>query len=58
MNRPAVEAGLAFLDVGLDFADGMIAYEGNTLGGEEFLSFDARAVARLLALGKKARLLE
>ena len=27
MNRPAVEAGLAVLDAGGDFADGAIAYE-------------------------------
>jgi hypothetical protein len=29
MNRPAVEAGLAILGLGGDFADGVIAYEGN-----------------------------
>src|SRR5215471_5158892 len=29
MNRPAVEAGLSALDAGGDFADGVIAYEGN-----------------------------
>ena len=29
MNRPAVEAGLSMLDAGGDFADGVIAYEGN-----------------------------
>ena len=28
MNRPAVEAGLSALDSGGDFADGVIAYEG------------------------------
>src|ERR1700704_6608528 len=27
MNRPAAEAGLALLDAGGDFADGVIAYE-------------------------------
>jgi predicted nucleic-acid-binding protein len=32
VNRPAVEAGLALLDAGGDFADGIIAYEGNWLG--------------------------
>src|ERR1700677_756204 len=32
VNRPAVEAGLALLDVGGDFADGVIAYEGSWLG--------------------------
>src|SRR5580704_15918290 len=39
-NRPAVEAGLALLDAGGDFADGVIAYEGSWLGAETFVSFD------------------
>ena len=57
LNRPAVEAGLAVLDAGGDFADGVIAYEGNWLGGECFVSFDQQAVALLTALGQPARLL-
>jgi predicted nucleic-acid-binding protein len=57
MNRPAVEAGLALLDTGGDFADGVIEYEGTTLGAEVFASFDKRAVALLQARGKNARLL-
>jgi len=57
MNRPAVEAGLSVLDAGGDFADGVIAYEGNWLGGETFVSFDKRAVALLKAQGQLARLL-
>ena len=57
MNRPAVEAGLAVLDAGGDFADGAIAFEGNWLGGETFVSFDRNAVARLNAQGQVARLL-
>jgi predicted nucleic-acid-binding protein len=40
MNRPAVEMGLAVLEAGGDFADGIIAYEGQWLGGETFVSFD------------------
>jgi len=44
-NRLAVEAGLAFLEAGGDFADGVIAYEGTQLGADVFLSFDADAVA-------------
>jgi predicted nucleic-acid-binding protein len=56
-NRPAVEAGLELLDKGGDFADGAIAYEGEWLGAEEFVSFDVRAVALLKAQGKRARLL-
>ena len=57
MNRPAVEAGLAVLDAGGDFADGVIAYEGSWLGGETFVSFDKNAVALLKAQGQQARLL-
>ena len=45
------------LDAGGDFADGVIAYEGNWLGGETFVSFDRQAVALLAAQGKSARLL-
>jgi predicted nucleic-acid-binding protein len=56
-NRPAVEAGLAFLDKGGDFADGVIAYEGEWLGAEEFVSFDKQAVVLLKSQGKKARML-
>ncbi len=56
-NRPAVDAGLAMLDAGGDFADGVIAYEGRWLGGETFVSFDAKAVEMLKAQGVAARLL-
>lgn len=56
-NRPAVEAGLAMLDAGGDFADGVIAYEGNWLGAETFVSFDKTAVKLMEARGEVARLL-
>lgn len=55
-NRPAVEAGIAMLDEGGDFADGAIAYEGQWLGADEFVSFDRQAVALLKAQGQRARL--
>jgi predicted nucleic-acid-binding protein len=57
VNRPAVEAGLLMLDTNGDFADGVIAYEGNWLGGETFVSFDKQAVALLTTHGQPARLL-
>jgi len=57
LDRPAVESGLAVLDAGGDFADGVIAYEGEWLGGETFVSFDKKAVALLSTQGRKARLL-
>jgi len=56
VNRPAVEAGLALLDKGGDFADGVIAHEGNWLGAETFLSFDRKAVKLMQAQGWSARL--
>ena len=56
-DRPAVEAGLALLEAGGDFADGAIAYEGRWLGADAFVSFDKKAVALLSAQGHAARLL-
>ena len=56
-NRPAVAVGLMMLETGGDFADGVIAYEGNWLGGDTFVSFDKKAVALLHAKGLSARLL-
>lgn len=56
-NRPAVEAGLAVLNAGGDFADGVIAYEGRWLGAETFVSFDRRAVRLMDAQGESVRLL-
>lgn len=57
-NRPAIEAGIATLLAGGDFADGVIAYEGRWLGGETFVSFDSRAVSLLTQQGHSARLLD
>jgi predicted nucleic-acid-binding protein len=56
-NRPAIDAGLAVLEAGGDFADGVIAYEGRWLGAETFVSFDKKAVATLSAVGMPARVL-
>jgi predicted nucleic-acid-binding protein len=56
-NRPAVEAGLAMLDAGGDFADGVIPHEGQWLGAETFVSFDKKAVEMLKAQGVAARVL-
>jgi len=57
MNRPAVEAGLALLQAGGDFADGIMAHEGKWLGGETFVSFDRQAVKLLAAQGEATQLL-
>jgi predicted nucleic-acid-binding protein len=57
VDRPAAEAGLAVLEAGGDFADGVIAHEGSRLGADEFVSFDEMAVELLTARGEVARLL-
>jgi predicted nucleic-acid-binding protein len=57
LNRPAVEAGLAVLKAGGDFADGLIAYEGNWLGAQTFVSFDKKTVTLLAKQGYETRLL-
>lgn len=57
VDRPAVEAGLAILEAGGDFADGVIAHDGQWLGGEAFVSFDIQAVKLLARAGVAARLL-
>ena len=56
-NRPAAEVGVAVLEAGGDFADGVIALEGQWLGGETFVSFDKPAIALLTAQGQSASLL-
>jgi len=57
IDRPATEAGLVMLDAGGDFADGVMAHEGNWLGADVFVSFDKKAVKLLQTKGKSARLL-
>jgi predicted nucleic-acid-binding protein len=57
VNRRVAEAGLAMLDAGGDFADGVIAYEGNWLGAEAFVSFDKNAVKLLREKGLSAEML-
>jgi len=43
-DHAAVEAGLAFLIGGGDFADGVIVHSGRGMGGDVFCSFDRQAV--------------
>jgi len=57
VGHAAVEAGLAMLAAGGDFADGVIAFEGRRLGGEIFASFDQKAVELIKAQGGDIRLL-
>lgn len=55
-DRPEVEAGLAMLELGGDFADGVVARQGRSRRAEVFVSFDQKAVKRLMAMGENARL--
>jgi len=57
VNRPAVDAGLALMDQGGDFADGIIAFEGACLGGAAFATFDKDAARRLKKSGQDSLLL-
>ncbi|WP_163463384.1 type II toxin-antitoxin system VapC family toxin [Jiella pacifica] len=56
-DRDAVDAGLAMIDRGGDFADGVIAFEGRNLGGEVFATFDRKAASLLAAQGYAVDLL-
>jgi predicted nucleic-acid-binding protein len=51
LDRAAVEAGVAVLEAGGDFADGVIAFEGRRLGGAVFVSFDRQATELVAATG-------
>jgi predicted nucleic-acid-binding protein len=56
-DRAAIEAGLAMLDAGGDFADAIVALQGERLGADTFVSFDRRAVGLVSSKGGKAQLL-
>jgi predicted nucleic-acid-binding protein len=43
-DRPVIEAGLAMLEAGGNFADSILAFEGRRLGGTVFVSFDRKAL--------------
>jgi predicted nucleic-acid-binding protein len=57
VDRPAVEAGLAMLEAGGDFADGIIAFDGRRLRRTVFASFDRKAVDLVAATGAETRFL-
>ena len=56
VDASAVEAGLAVMNAGGDFADGIIADHGQWLGGEVFVSFDERALKVLEKAGRAVHL--
>lgn len=47
VDRSAVSAGLAMLEIGGSFIDGVVAIEGHRLGARRFVSFDLDTVARI-----------
>jgi len=57
VDRPAVEAGLAMLDAGRDFADSIVGYQAKDLGAKTIVSFNKKAVAWKNAIGIRARVL-
>jgi predicted nucleic-acid-binding protein len=57
LDNAAVDSGLAALEAGADFTDGVIAFEGRWLGGETFVSFDKKAVSAMSKQGFKTTLL-
>jgi predicted nucleic-acid-binding protein len=58
VDRSAVEAGLAFLNAGGDFADGVIEFQGRRLGGETFVTFDRKAAAVISSQGRRSLVLD
>ena len=57
VDRALVLHGLAFLEQGGDFADGVIDFSGRMMGGDAFVSFDRKAVRIVAEAGRAARLL-
>lgn len=53
VDRASTESGLAFMDAGGDFADGVIASQGTQLGADVFVSFDFEALR--IAQGQRRR---
>jgi predicted nucleic-acid-binding protein len=53
----ATQVGLRMLKSGGDFADGVIAFEGQRLGGDTFVTFDRKAAGELTKAGHSTLLL-
>ncbi len=56
VDQPAVAAGLSVMERGGDFADGIVAFEGQRLGGRVFTTFDRKAADILVAQGQPSLL--
>jgi predicted nucleic-acid-binding protein len=57
VDEASAQAGLLLLEAGGDFADGVIAFEGQRFGGESFATFDQKAAALISSIGGKTTLL-
>lgn len=57
-DRLAVEAGIAMMEAGGDFADGVMALQGRRLGGITFATFDKKTAALITASGRDSILVE
>lgn len=57
-HRWTVEEGLAALEAGADFADGIIAYDGAWQHGDTFVTFDHKAAAVMRERGIEVLLLD
>jgi predicted nucleic-acid-binding protein len=57
-HRWTVDEGLAALEAGADFADGIIAYDGAWQHGETYATFDQKAAAVMQARGGDVLLLD
>jgi predicted nucleic-acid-binding protein len=58
LNRPAAEFGLEAFQAGGDFADGVIAFEGNAYGADCFATFDKKAALVIQQQGVQTRWLK
>jgi predicted nucleic-acid-binding protein len=58
VDKAAVDAGLAFMAAGGDFADGVIEFQGRRLGGETFVTFDRKAAAVIVSQGRRSLILD
>lgn len=57
VDRAVAFSGLGALEAGGDFADGVIAFSGRMMGGEQFVTFDRKAVRILTEAGQAAHLI-
>ena len=57
-HRWTIDEGLAALEAGADFVDGVIAYDGAWQHGDTYVTFDRKAAAVMRARGSDVLLLD